>query len=255
MPPDLHNDQELVLKKRARRRLVGAIALVLLMVIILPRILQDRAALAPKETVKISMPAVNLAEPSEPVIRAESIEAKVDNITSNAVDLTVSSEMVIPEAPVVREAQEVTKVESNILDNNAGKLNAVKNSQENVKSAQKTETKSVDTKIIAANVSDAKSAKVSLVEAKVKVSKSPEIKAHEGTFSIQIGVFSDITNVKPLQEKLKKAGLDSRTETISTDKGEKTRLKAGHFASRQEAVTALNKLQSANLSGMVMGND
>ena len=32
MPPELTNDQELSLKKRARRRLVGAIALVLLMV-------------------------------------------------------------------------------------------------------------------------------------------------------------------------------------------------------------------------------
>lgn len=35
-------DQGLSFKKRARRRLVGAIALVLLMVIILPMVLEDR---------------------------------------------------------------------------------------------------------------------------------------------------------------------------------------------------------------------
>lgn len=56
MPPDLPNEQELTLKKRARRRLVGAIALVLLMVIILPQVLQDRALLAQQEPIKITMP-------------------------------------------------------------------------------------------------------------------------------------------------------------------------------------------------------
>jgi len=53
---------------------------------------------------------------------------------------------------------------------------------------------------------------------------------------------------------LKKVGLFSRTENIST-KGEKIRLKAGSFASRSDAVSALSKLQSANLSGMVVSND
>jgi DedD protein len=42
-------DLELNIKKRARRRLVGAIALVLLMVIVLPMILKDRSAVTPAE--------------------------------------------------------------------------------------------------------------------------------------------------------------------------------------------------------------
>jgi DedD protein len=50
------SDQELNLKKRARRRLVGAIALVLLMVIVLPMILKDRAATLPQEQVTITLP-------------------------------------------------------------------------------------------------------------------------------------------------------------------------------------------------------
>src|SRR3989338_8928252 len=59
MPPDLPNEQALNLKKRARRRLVGAIALVLLMVIVLPQVLQDRAAMTQLETIKITMPNTN----------------------------------------------------------------------------------------------------------------------------------------------------------------------------------------------------
>lgn len=56
MPPELTNNEELSLKKRARRRLVGAIALVMLMIIVLPMILQDRASLAPQDGIKIIMP-------------------------------------------------------------------------------------------------------------------------------------------------------------------------------------------------------
>ena len=44
MPPNQVIEQEIQFKKRARRRLVGAIALVLLMVTILPMVLDDRAA-------------------------------------------------------------------------------------------------------------------------------------------------------------------------------------------------------------------
>jgi len=49
-------DQELNLKKRARRRLVGAIALVLLMVVVLPMILKDRAASQPQDKITITLP-------------------------------------------------------------------------------------------------------------------------------------------------------------------------------------------------------
>jgi DedD protein len=54
---------------------------------------------------------------------------------------------------------------------------------------------------------------------------------------------------------LKKAGFASHTEKINTAKGEKIRLKAGNFSSRQAAVSALSKLKSENLSGMVISND
>lgn len=50
------SDQELILKKRARRRLVGAIALVLLMVTVLPMVLQDRSQEKTKDQVKINLP-------------------------------------------------------------------------------------------------------------------------------------------------------------------------------------------------------
>ncbi len=55
MQRETSGDQELNFKKRARRRLVGAIALVLLMVVVLPMILKDRASTGPQEQITITL--------------------------------------------------------------------------------------------------------------------------------------------------------------------------------------------------------
>ena len=122
---------------------------------------------------------------------------------------------------------------------------------------EKSSIKSIALLKAEAKLSETKNQQAILVESKVSSSKKIEAKpqSHAGTFTIQMGVFSDVANVKLLQDKLKKVGLPTRTENISTEKGEKIRLKAGSFASRADAVLALSKLQSAKLSGMVVGND
>ena len=83
------NDQELNLKKRARRRLVGAIALVLLMVIVLPMILKDRSATQPQGKVTITLPSKQVQEeasdfdsnivPTEPAITTSPEVAEPDS--------------------------------------------------------------------------------------------------------------------------------------------------------------------------------
>ena len=69
MQKDTSSDQELNLKKRARRRLVGAIALVLLMIIVLPMLLKDRAASQSQDKITITLPGeqqtVTPAAPSD----------------------------------------------------------------------------------------------------------------------------------------------------------------------------------------------
>ena len=51
------DEQEIQFKKRARRRLVGSIALVLFMIVALPMVLEDRSAQTPKTPVAISIPS------------------------------------------------------------------------------------------------------------------------------------------------------------------------------------------------------
>jgi len=77
----------LILKKKARRRLVGAIALVLLMAILLPVLLKDRAALTEKNDVKITID--NQVEQSmrddAPVEIAEDFDSSVTSTDDSVV--------------------------------------------------------------------------------------------------------------------------------------------------------------------------
>lgn len=238
MAVDSPNDQELALKKRARRRLVGAIALVILMVILLPRILQDRVALAPQEAIKITMPEVTAKQEvtSADDSKASMPEAAVTkgpaaaDLLAESENLEVSPEETVSDANSVVEDRQA-KVEdkkTQVKKPDVSKSEAIKSNKEKVATPKPNEAVANDAKI-------------------------PPNKAE--SFTIQVGVFSDLANVKQLQARLKQLGLDSRTENITTPKGEKIRLRAGRFASRQDAAYALTKLQSENLTGMVISNN
>lgn len=248
MATESSNDLELALKKRARRRLVGAIALVLFMVIVLPMVLQDRAALAPQEAIKITMPDDMVSQ------QTSKVEANLTPVEPQA-EVGTTSESTIPE-PIKSESPAVTEIDKPVQSESAKDVKDEKKAEDR-KPVKKVEVIATDTK-----KSDVKSSEPKAPDVKKPESKVPEAKAevksatvNSETFTIQVGVFSDIANVKQLQARLKQAGLDSRTENITTPKGEKIRLRAGRFNSRQEAAYALTKLQAADLTGMVISNN
>jgi DedD protein len=233
MPPELPNNQELSLKKRARRRLVGAVGLVLLMVIVLPMVLQDRASLAPQDAIKITMPEVR--------------ENVVDTKTEAPLAIDQSADALVVAAD--------EGVDSNMKSD--GDEKSVANTDAASKPEKKVEVKdkavaTVDSKLTAVKPTEARAE--TKVEVKPKVEAKAEQKDNE-SFTIQVGVFSDAANVKQLQAKLKEAGYTSHTEKIATAKGEKIRLRAGNYSSRQAAASALAKLQAAGLTGMVISNE
>ncbi len=230
MATESPNDLELAIKKRARRRLVGAIALVLFMVIVLPMVLQDRAALAPQEAIKITMPDDVVQEVPE----AETIGTPVEVQTESAsVSQSAMPEPTQLESPVVAKPAQSESIKETSNEKKADAKKPVKKVEVNTAESKKPDVKPNEP-------------------------KEPEVKTattNDESFTIQVGVFSDMANVKQLQARLKQVGLDSRTENITTPKGEKIRLRAGHFSSRQEAAYALTKLQAADLTGMVIGNN
>lgn len=232
MPPDLPNNQELALKKRARRRLVGAIALVLLMVIVLPMILQDRAALVQQEAIKITMPTSSVPVDKEPVLAVQVPEVK----STVAESAQVESSKV--EADVSTQASTDITAKNNVVAEENKKVQVKAQAKNDAEMKVKTESKDIEAKVPEAKTLDTKT------QAKTPTS-----------FTVQVGVYSDMANVKQLQEKLKQAGYKSHVENLNTPKGEKFRIKTANFSSRQEAASALTKIQAAGLSGMVIGNE
>ena len=237
MPPDLPNNQELALKKRARRRLVGAIALVLLMVIVLPMILQDRAALVQQEAIKITMPTSSVPVDKEPVLAVQVPEVK----STVAESAQVESSKV--EADVSTQASTDITAKNNVVAEENKKVQVKAQAKNDAEMKVKTESKDIEAKVPEAKTLDTKTADTK-TQAKTPTS-----------FTVQVGVYSDMANVKQLQEKLKQAGYKSHVENLNTPKGEKFRIKTANFSSRQEAASALTKIQAAGLSGMVIGNE
>ncbi len=109
MQKETAGDQELNLKKRARRRLVGAIALVLLMIIVLPMILKDRAATNPQDKITISLPGeqqtVTPAAPSDfdsSIVPAEPATTPPSSETTEPTAAPTTAPIVDPEAAATK---------------------------------------------------------------------------------------------------------------------------------------------------------
>lgn len=223
------SEQEIQFKKRARRRLVGAIALVLLMIVLLPMLIEDKVAQTPKEDVVISIPSQDnqlpdsqlpakpepeLIKQVEPAVNAPSIENKT------------------PETPAPVNQAKPAEPPVPVVENKPAPV-----VQQDVQTPKKEE------------------AKPKSVEPVVKAEDKPKTDtANTARFSVQIGVFSDPENVKKMQAQLSDKGLKSHSELIDTSKGKKTRLRVGPYASKKEAEAALLKVKALSLTGVVIGN-
>jgi cell division septation protein DedD len=64
-----------------------------------------------------------------------------------------------------------------------------------------------------------------------------------------------MASVTEMEAKLKQAGYQASIKKVSTDKGEKIRLRTGDYPTRQQAAQAMLKLQTLNMQGMVVTND
>lgn len=213
------DEQEIQFKKRARRRLVGSVALVLFMIVALPMVLEDRSAQTPKTPVAISIPSQDgeafvpkdepIAPAPEPQVQPEPVQVAPEPVVA------------APEpAPVLEEKpkQEALKKEAEV------KPVKVEAKPEPVKTPKKEEKKPIPEKV-------------------------------SGNYFIQIGVFSDPEKVKQMQAKLSGAGLKSNVDLIDTPKGQKSRLRAGPYSNKSDAEDKLAKVKSLGYSDARVGSN
>lgn len=232
MARDAVTDNELLLKKTARRRLVGAITLVVLMLIILPFVLKDRVVESSHDNVEITV--VNRQANREPILELPDDEVVIDNeIGPSANTPNTLQAAQVTEARIEDSATPAVAAEPQ-------KLAKAETSKPVVMPEPPAPTKHVTVE--------------PKVEPKVVPAKAKEEPAASdkktGKFFVQFGVFSDPKNLENLQSKLKQAGFETATESVDAA-GQKLRLRTRTYATRNEAAAALQKLQAAGFSGIV----
>ena len=195
------------LKRRGRRRLVGAIALVLAAVIVLPMVFDSEP--------KGSAPPVSVRIPGE--------------------DDTGFTPKVTPKTPAVPEQKSVEKAPEKAVEKVAEKAveKAVERAPEPV--VQKPEPK--------IEVTVTKGTAKPAAKPDVEQKRAEEALAGE-QFMIPAGAYVDPTGIV---EKLKEANIPYYTEPIATKQGTVTRVRAGPFASRETAEKALLQLKGLGL--------
>lgn len=229
------NDAQLQLKKRARRRLVGAVAFVSVVAIVLPMVMDQE----PRQTVQdveIRIPGQD-EKPFAPRFAAAAPEKKA--VPSPANDApepksVVDAKPKLPEPAVVA-------VPETAKDKPVEKPAEKQPEKPPVKPVEKTAEKP------AAKNEEAKRA-AAILSGQASETKQP---AKSGEYLVLIGAFSNEANVKNLKAKLGEQGIKTFSEPLDTPQGKKTRVRAGPFASREAAEKALEKMQRIGVSGVV----
>ena len=213
------SDEELQLKKRARRRLVGAIVLVAIMAVVLPMVLD-----------------------SEPEPRGQKIDIHIPSPDSG--DFKPGSTKA-PSAAASKAAPEAAKSES------GGAAASKADIPGRVAEAQPpTPTKAAETPPPESAAADPKESQKPASSAAASA-KTPSGSA-TGAYVVQVAALSDAAKAKALEKRMAGAGLKTYTEVVTTPNGEVTRVRAGPYATRDAAEKARTQLKKAGLDGKIV---
>ena len=240
-------DANLQLKKRARRRLVGAVAIAGLAAVVLPMVM-DEEQKQQVQDVQIRIPGQDKAPPFAPKVAkpvAAPVAGEKDAVPEKAEAAAPAVPPVVP-APVAKVAEvPVAKPVEKPPEKPVEKKAETAVEKAAVKPAPAPKPAE---KLAKASDSDQQRA------AAILSGKSPESAASNGgsgQFVILIGAFSNPANVKQLQSKIGEFGVKVYTESLDSPEGKKTRVRAGPFPNRDAADKALDKMKRIGVNGVV----
>ena len=79
----------------------------------------------------------------------------------------------------------------------------------------------------------------------------PRAAVQEGRFIVQVGAFADAAAAQQVQEKLQRAGFKSYTQVVNTQSGKRTRVRVGPLEGRAEADKAAARVKALGLAASV----
>jgi DedD protein len=216
-------DEELRLRQRARRRLIGAVAVAVMLVVFLPMLLDKE----PKKTGENLLLAIPAREgiPFNPDVPAagsqpagRSAEARTHGIQGRSTTVTDRASGTPSESPE----------------------HAAEPGVPTGKPASPVEPAAAPAADPA--VAPEKPSAIGTADSSVK----------KESYVVQVGVFSDRHKAKQLQGRLTRNNIKSYSDTLPGEHGAKTRVRCGPFASRAEAEKVYARLKLMGESAQVM---
>lgn len=219
-------DPALHLKKRARRRLVGAIALALLGVIVLPLVM-DREPPPAGPDIQVRIPS------QEPVPAAAPGQNK-----------PIGKPVAAPTQAAPKPALEAPATEQPAKPLDAASTAPEKSEPKPV--ATKPEDARADKAKPAADRARAEAALAGAAPtapAPASAAATPPSKSDGEKWIVQLGAYQNAGNVNTLIAKLKEMRIPAYTEKFESPQGLRTRVRAGPFASREAAANAQERIK------------
>lgn len=285
---DEANDPLLPEKKRARRRLIGAIALVLAMVIVLPMIFDSKPRPL-SEDIAIQIPSKDGAKdvgnaakpvdsglaPKEEIVDPANAAADQSAVGRNA--LVAPTPPVASAAPVFADSPESptdkpgtarvlpkadgkTDTKSDTKDATGNKSNSKSDDRNSIKLSSDNDNAKKDTaKDADKPKSDDSARAMAILEGKSdKPAKSDKDSAGKkpavsgGKIVIQVAALATQEKIDELRGKLSKAGIQTFIQKVATQDGERTRIRVGPFATHEEANKMRAKINRLGLNATIV---
>lgn len=257
------SEEEIRLRKRARRRLIGAIALTTLVVVTLPMVLDSEPRPIGND-IAVQIPSPNNG-PYAPKGLAEAPRAGAAPVstsgTVNAPSLAPPDGLPAASSPApatAAPARSPTPAPSSATpaDQKIEVAGALRPPSDGAGAVAGTaaDARNAAEVAAAARAAEARAAtEARAVPTRGADAKGSEAKAIPGdaeakNFVIQLGAFAEVNRAKDRHAQLLKAGVKAYTEVIKTPTGDKTRVRAGPFPTREAAEQANERLKGLGMT-------
>lgn len=227
------SDAQQLIKKRARRRLVGAVAFAGLAAVVLPMVMDDE----PKQ--QIQDVQIRIPGQDQKSFQPKALDAR-----------GVSPEPPAPPAvvkPAPAQSPPAREKPLEKTENRTDRQEVKPVEKKPEKPAEKPAAeKPTEKNAVKPPASEAQRA-AAILDGKAAGAGQPAPGAHV----ILIGAFANQANVKQLQVKIGELGIKTYTEPLDSPQGTKTRVRAGPFPNREAADKALERLKKIGVNGVV----
>jgi DedD protein len=276
-PADINVDE---LRRRARRRLVGAVVLALGVAVVVPMLLEtEQKPLG--EDVAVKIPPVDdgkfvnrLNDPTTPAAKAQEAApaassppqapavADAPERTSSVTDAparTSKYDTRIPDAAPSATPPSADGARSGNASAPATQAPGETTDMQSSSAPPAPKPAAADNAAVAAtkpsnaqeNASKAADKPVIITDKSASANERPAGSAHREGFAVQLAAFADDKGANSLAGRLKRAGYTAYTEPLKTSKGTLWRVRVGPYPSREAALAARDKLKTEGQNGIV----